>query len=274
MIVESYEDVIVLSGELRSNFWDTIRTAIALTLKRHPTGVIIDCSGITHMTPEGGETFHDAIDFVAEHDHARIVVAGVPEKILEVLRSVPEVRSQLPIADTVEDARRSLDLLVEDEDDEPKKKKKKKKGSEVREYDRVIIAVLSGDDSDDELLHVTNEFVSTLPAKVVMLFPIIVPRNLPLQAPMPEVEERALKAIEMGKERMKQYKTAYEVRLEHARDLPTLIHDVAEEAAADRVIFAISRRSPEKLEEGVKLISLILQKVACPVMFVRGKTDV
>lgn len=272
MIVESYDDVIVLSGELRSNFWETIHTAISLTLKRHPTGVIIDCTGITEMTPEGGETFHDAIDFVAEHDRARIVVAGVSDKILEVLRSVPEVRSQLPIVDTVEDARRSLDLLVEDEDDTPKKKKKRE--PDVREYDRIIVAVLSGDESDEELLHVTNEFVSTLPAKVVMLFPIVVPRNLPLQAPMPEIEEKALKAIELGKEHMKKYKTAYEVRLEHARDLPSIIHDVAEEAGADRVIFALSPRSPEKLEEGVKLFSAILQKVECPVMFVRGKTDI
>ena len=272
MIVESYEDVIVLSGELRSNFWETIHTAISLTLKRHPTGVIIDCSGITHMTPEGGETFHDAIDFVAEHDRARIVVAAVSDEILGVLRSVPEVRSQLPIADSVEDARRSLDLLVEDDADAPKNKRKREPA--VRKYDRVIVAVLSGDDSDEELLHVTNEFVSTLPAKVVMLFPIVVPRDLPLQAPMPEIEENALKAIELGKERMKKYKTAYEVRLEHARDLPTLIHDVAEEAGADRVIFAFSRRNPEQMEEGVKLVSSILQKVACPVMFVRGKTEV
>ena len=138
----------------------------------------------------------------------------------------------------------------------------------------MIVAVLSGDESDDELLHVTNEFVCTLPAKVVMLFPIVVPRDLPLQAPMPEKEEKALKAIEMGRQRMKQYNTAYDVRLEHTRDLPTLIHEVAEQAAADRVIFAISRRTPEKLEEGVKLVSSILQKVACPVMFVRGKKDV
>ena len=163
-------------------------------------------------------------------------------------------------------------FLVEDDAEEPRKKKKREPA--VRKYDRVIVAILSGDDSDEELLHVTNEFVSTLPAKVVMLFPIVVPRNLPLQAPMPEVEEKALKAIELGKERMKKYKTAYEVRLERARDLPTLIHDVAEETGADRVIFAFSRRNPEQMEEGVKLVSSILQKVACPVMFVRGKTDV
>lgn len=270
MIVESYEDVIVLSGALRSNFWETIHTAISLTLKRHPTGVIIDCSGITEMTQDGGETFHDAIDFVKEHERARIVVAAVPPEVLEVLRSVPEVRSQLPIAETVEDARRSLDLLVEVESELPKRRKR---GVETRKYDRTIIAILSGDESDEELMNVTKEFVSTLPAKVVLLYPIVVPRNLPLQAPMPELEERAITAIELGKEKMKEYKTAYEVRLERTRDLPSLIHDIAEEVDAARVIFAFSRRNPEQMEEGMKLVQHIFQKVDRPIVIVRGEID-
>lgn len=271
MIVESYDDVIVLTGALRSNFWEAIQTAISLTLKRHPTGVIIDCSGITEMTADGGETFHDAIDFVNEHDHARIVVAAVPAHILEVLRSVREVRSQLPIAETVEDARNSLDLLVEDEEETPKKKKKR--GQATRQYDRTIVAILSGDESDIELMHVTKEFVSTLPAKVVLLYPIVVPRDLPLQAPMPKIEQRAVEAIDMSKTRMREHKTAYEVRLERTRDLPSLIHDVSEEVDAARVIFAFSRRSPEKIEEGMKLLQHIMQKVTRPIVVVRGRID-
>lgn len=264
--------MIVLTGALRSNFWEAIHTAVSLTLKRHPTGVIIDCSGITEMTSDGGETFHDAIDFVNEHDHARIVVAAVPAHILEVLRSVREVRSQLPIAETVEDARRSLDLLVDDEEDVPKKKKKKRDLA-TRQYDRTIVAILSGDESDIELMHVTKEFVSTLPAKVVLLYPIVVPRDLPLQAPMPKIEQRAVEAIDMSKTRMKEYKTAYEVRLERTRDLPTLIHDVSEEVDAARVMFAFSRRSPEKIEEGMKLLQHIMQKVTRPIVVVRGQID-
>src|SRR5688500_219102 len=115
MIVESYEDVIVVSGALRSNFWETIHTAISLMLKRHPTGVIIDCSGISEVTPEGADTFRDIMAFIHEHD-ARIIVAGVPVQVMEVLKSVPEVRSQLAVAKSVEEARRSLDLLVEEEE--------------------------------------------------------------------------------------------------------------------------------------------------------------
>ena len=270
MIVESYEDVIVLTGALRSNFWETIHTAISLTLKRHPTGVIIDCSGITEITPEGAETFHEAIDYVSEHVHARIVVAAVPGPVLDVLRSVPEVRSQLPIATTVEDARRSLDLLLE-QDDQPKKKRRKE--AEVREYHRTMLAVLTGDDSDEELLHLTQEFVDTESAKVVLLFPVVVPRHLPLQAPMPELESAAVKAIDLAKRMMIEFRTAHEARVEHARDLPTLIHDIAEEVNAERVVFAFSKRNPEKQEEGMRLVLAILQKVPRRIVFVRGSTD-
>jgi hypothetical protein len=270
VIVESYEDVIVLTGALRSNFWETIHTAISLTLKRHPTGVVIDCSGITEITETGAETFQDAIEFVSEHVHARIVVAAVPQHVLEVLRSVPEVRSQLPIAATVEDARRSLDLLVEDEHAQ----KKKRREPEVRGYEGTLVAVLTGDESDEDLLAVTDELISTLPAKVVLLFPIIVPRNLPLQAPMPESETNAVRTLEMAKAHMLRTKTAHEARVEHGRDYPSLIQAVTEEVDAERVVFAFSRRSPEKMDEGLKLIGSIMHKVTRPIVIVRGQTDV
>ncbi|HXH61436.1 MAG TPA: hypothetical protein VNI20_08765 [Fimbriimonadaceae bacterium] len=267
MIVESYEDVIVLTGALRSNFWETIHTAISLTLKRHPTGVIIDCSGISEITPEGAETFHDAINFVSEHERARIVVAAVPENVLSVMRSVPEVRSQLPIAASVEEARSSLDLLTEDQ----KEPKRKKKEPELREYDRTIVAVLTGDDTDSELLHVTKEFVSTLAAKVVLLFPILVPRNLPLQAPMPEIEKRAVDAIDAGKERLMEYRTTHEVRLERARDLPSLIQEVSQKEDAAWVIMALPLMREGSADEATRLVSSLMAKVEAPLVFVRGR---
>ena len=108
MIVESYEDVIVISGALRSNFWETIHTAISLMLKRHPTGVILDCSGITEVNTAGADTFRDVMSFIHDQD-ARVIVTAVPPQVMEVLRTVPEVRSQLAVAKTVEEARRSLD---------------------------------------------------------------------------------------------------------------------------------------------------------------------
>jgi hypothetical protein len=137
---------------------------------------------------------------------------------------VPEVRSQLPIAKTVEDARRSLDLLVEDEH-APKKKRRE---PEVREYQGTMVAVLTGDESDE---------------------------------------------VEMAKAHMVRTKTAHEARVEHGRDYPSLIQAVTEEVDAERVVFAFSRRSPEKMEEGLKLIGSIMHKVTRPIVIVRGRTD-
>lgn len=269
MIVESYEDVIVLTGALRSNFWGTIHTAVSLTLKRHPTGVIIDCSNITEITPAGADTFRDAIEFIEEHDHARIVVACVPPPVLEVMMGVPEVRSQLPIADTVEAARKSLDLLLTSEHT-PSKKKKDLSDIAVQ---RTILAILSADESDEELLQLIKEHVDSIPGKVVLLFPIVVPRNLPLQAPMPEIEDRALKTIELSKARLTELRTPHEVRLEHTRDLPSLIHETAEEVDAARILVAFSRRNPEQMEAGVRKFFSIMQHVSRPIVLVRGRMD-
>ncbi len=267
MIVESYEDVIVLSGAIRQNLWETIHTAISLTLRRHPSGVIIDCEGITEMTNEGAETFHDAIDFVGEHGKARIIMVAVKEDILAVLRSVPGVRSQLAISDSVESARKSIDLLTEGDDEDGKRKKK---GDSAKPFDRHILAILSGDDSDNDVLEVINELVSTMPAKVLFLLPIVVPRALPLQAPMPENEEKLAASAQRGKESLADSRTACEIKLERTRSLPTLLHQVAEQVEAAYTVVSLPRQHVES-NATTQLIQQILKEVDRPVLFVSGQ---
>lgn len=263
MIVESYDDVVVLTGALRSNYWGTISTAISLTLKRHPTGVIIDCSGITEATPDGIETFHDAIDFVKEHEDARIIVAGVTPAVLEVMRSVPEVRSQLAIVGSVEEARRSLDLLVEDHDD------KKKRKEPVKSYDKTILACLGADDMDAYVLEVMSDLVRTSTLKTNILLPVLVPRDLPIQAPMPELEARVLASAELAKARLSQEGFPHEIRLERARDLGTLVQEVAEETDAAHVVVSIPGDDRDQ-EEAMALIRSVMAKVKRNLIFVRG----
>jgi anti-anti-sigma regulatory factor len=264
MIVESYEDVIVLSGSLRSNFWETIHTAVSLTLKRHPTGVIIDCSGITDITPEGAETFVDAIRFVEEHDQARIVVAAVPSHVKEVLRQVPDVRSQLPEAATVEEARRSLDLLVEQEDLGRKRRKEPSKP-----FDRIIVGVVSRDEGDSHMLHVVEEMVESLPAKVVLVAPVVVPRDKPVTAPMPAEEETAAKSLEAGKTRLQSRGIPCDIRLERTRELSTLIHEVGEELNAAHIVVGLG--SDLKGDESyVKVLKSVIERVKRPLVIVRG----
>ncbi|MCW5940485.1 MAG: universal stress protein [Fimbriimonadaceae bacterium] len=264
MIVESYEDVIVLSGSLRSNFWETIHTAVSLTLKRHPTGVVIDCSGITEITTEGADTFVDAIRFVEDHDQARIVVAAVPPHVKEVLRQVPDVRSQLPEASTVEEARRSLDLLVEEEDLGKKKRKEPTKA-----FDRIIVGVVSSDEGDTQMLHVVEEMVENLPAKVVLVAPIVVPRDKPVSAPMPVEEEKAAASLDAGRNQLMNRGIPCDIRLERHRELSTLIQEVGEELNAAHIVVGLA--SDLKGDESyIKVLRSVIERVKRPLVIVRG----
>ena len=109
MIIEAREDTITLRGSLKSNIWAAIQAAAALLLENHPTGIIIDCSLLTHISPKGAETFADAFKYIQEHD-ARIVLAGLSKEMIEIGKEVPGVRSQISMAATVEEARASIKL--------------------------------------------------------------------------------------------------------------------------------------------------------------------
>lgn len=259
MIIESYEDIIILSGALRSNFWESIHTAISLTLKRHPTGVIIDCNGITECTSAGAETFIDAMDFIEEHD-ARIIVARVPEKVMEVLRSVPEVRSQLPIAKTVEEARKSLDLLHE----EPDAKKKKPHAAPTSK----ILLLLAGDETDKVGAFAAIRQAEIMNAEVVVASVIVVPRDLPEQAPMPDKEEAAKNSINAVLPLFERDNILTKKVIYRGRDIGAAVEELMEEEHAQILVAALST-NPMELESEMKLVRSVIQKVKQSVMFVR-----
>lgn len=260
MIVESYEDVIVLSGALRSNFWETVHTAISLLLKRHPTGVAVDCSGITEVTEDGAQTFIDIMKFINEHD-ARIIVAAVPPHVNEVLKSVPEVRSQLAVAASVEEARRSLDLLVEPEG-------KKEKEFRAAGGQRLLV-VLRGGSTDQDALELGSEIADTILAEIHIVYVVAVPRDLPIQALMPEQEEKARNSIERAKAYLTSRKVPRSARLERARDVAAAINAVLEEVPASQVVVPLASEEIE-IEESARLVKSVLTRVPKTVIFVRG----
>ena len=260
MIVESYEDVILLSGALRSNFWETIQTAISLTLKRHPTGVIVDCSGITECTTAGAETFQYAMEYIRDHD-ARIIVAAVPPHVMEVLKSVPEVRSQLAVAASVEEARRSLDLLLEPEE-------KKRASKAPREKLAKIILLITEGDSCPELYELAMEMSEALHAEIAVAYAIIVPRHLPLQAPLAADEAEASRVIEEAKRELTKRNVPHSVSLERGRDVASALEQVVAETKAIRVVCALSPNENE-LDGQLKALRSVLTKVPLPVVAVR-----
>src|SRR5207249_2179189 len=109
MIISSKDDVAQLSGLLHKNQWITIKATASLLLKQHPEGILIDCSELTDISEDGAKSFLDAMRDI-QGEGSRIIVCCLPENVLQVIRNVPGVRSQLPIAGSVEEARSSLRL--------------------------------------------------------------------------------------------------------------------------------------------------------------------
>ena len=107
MIIETKDDVVRLSGSLTRNQWMTIKAAANLLLTNHPEGIIVDCSHLEGISEDGAKTFLEAMRDI-EAAKSRILVVSLPQQVLAVCKTVPGVRSQLPIADTIEDARASL----------------------------------------------------------------------------------------------------------------------------------------------------------------------
>lgn len=260
MIVESYEDVIILSGALRSNFWDTIHTAISLTLKRHPSGVIIDCSKITECTTEGAETFRDALDLI-EDQNTRIIVASVPPHVLEAIRATPEVRSQLPIAATVEEARKSLDLLHEEVGHGEKKKK-------LPEVHSRIVLYVTGDSCDRSGALASIQMARIMQAEVILAYIIYIPRDLPLQAPLPKEEAAAMKALHDVEPIFEAEHVQCKRRIDRGREVGATISEIMDDEKAHTLVAALTT-NPQEMDREVKALRSILTKVKQSVMFVR-----
>jgi len=256
MIVESYEDTIIISGALRSNYWETLHTAISLLLKRHPTGVIVDCSGLTEVTPAGAATFRDVMEYIHNHD-SRVIVAAVPRHILDVLRTVAEVRSQLAVTNSVEEARKSLDLLVE----APAKKKLADSGQK-------LIVCLTGAPTDTQALTLGAQICESRQAQIHLLYVVIVPRDLPLTAPLAKDEEMAAKAIDHGKRVLQLRHLRVVPHLERARDIASALEEVLNETKASSVIMSLVPNQSDS-ENNAKVVKSILTKVCQEVILLR-----
>src|SRR5437879_2535309 len=107
MIVTGKNDIVQLSGALHKNQWLTIKATARLLLQQHSQGILIDCSELTEVSEEGTKTFLEAMRDI-QGEGARIVLVNLPDNVLQVMRCVPGVRSQLPIAKSEEEARASL----------------------------------------------------------------------------------------------------------------------------------------------------------------------
>lgn len=264
MIVESYEDVVMLSGALVSNQWSTLHTALSLQLQRHPEGVIIDCSGLTQMNEAGADTFYHVMQFLHQYD-ARVIVAALPQGLLEIVRRVPDVRSQLPMARTLEEARNSLYLLSDGELSDHGHGSKKKKGN----FDKHLLVCLSGTTCDQYLLETAVQMADGLNADVHLLYPIQVPREMPINAPLPSVEKEAKAALDKAEELMSAQRVAHSMSVERGRDAVSAVQSAIEESVVDYILFGLPSDDSSGTDHG-KLVSTAMAKLDPELIFVRA----
>jgi anti-anti-sigma regulatory factor len=257
MIVESYEDVIILSGALRSNYWETLHTAISLTLRRHPSGVIIDCSGLTEVSEDGAQTFRDVMEYIRNQE-ARVIVASVPETVLDVLRLVPEVRSQLAIADSVEEARHSLDLLLQAK---PGKRKASPQTSSK------IAVLLTGEEVDRQALVLAAQIAEARDSEIHTIYIVLIPRDLPLTAPMPREEGIASMAIDRARSILDRQGRSVP-HVERGRDLAATVENVLQSIKATMVVLPITATAHE-LDTYTKVMRTLVSRLTQEVIFVR-----
>lgn len=253
MIVEARNDTVNLLGALTKNHWQTIKAAANLLLKRNPAGIIINCAGITECTEEGAETFADAQAYIQKHG-ARIVLCDIPEHVMEVLRRVPGVRSQLPVACTMAQARASLGLPSAYETAEASAEK------------IVLLPVWEGMNASYAARHALH-FTKDQHAVLHIVYILLVPQKLALTTPMPEQEEKAHRTLTELEEMARRARVRVEKRVERCRDLARGIVTVAEQERASQLVLGIT---PGDVAAANGLLTTVLQKAPCEVLVVRA----
>lgn len=257
MIVESIHDIIKVSGDLTENQWEVIRTAAALLLKRHPQGVVVDCSDLQEVTPAGAETFYDMMRHI-ESQKARIIVTNVPPHVREVLSHVPEVRSRLAIASSIEEARKSLELLDLIEN----------KKSAPSQATGILILSLSGGPADSYAISVAGAIAEMRQLKIVVVYPIVVPQSLPSDTPMPEVESQASKSLQQASSWLHNKGIEVELHVERTRSLSSAVGKCAQETDERCAVIALPA-SDDMAEEPARTAEEILSKLDTEVILVR-----
>ena len=230
MIIEAREDVVKLEGNLDKNLWPTIQAAANLLLRHHPEGIIVDGSGLTGCSPEGAKTFRDAMDYI-ERYRARIVVSDLSEGVMEVIRAVPGVRSRLPVAATIEEARASLKLCG------PGGSHAVAGGSAPQ---NILVPLLNSDDPQaaSALACRLAKADPTQKSRLHLAYVLEVPRHLPLTAPLPEEEADAARTLDMAATAVRCEGILAEMQVTRARDAGEEIVHQAASLSASLIVLA------------------------------------
>jgi anti-anti-sigma regulatory factor/nucleotide-binding universal stress UspA family protein len=266
MIIETKGDVVRLSGSLSRNQWMTIKAAVNLLLTNHPEGIIVDCSHLENISEDGAKTFLEAMRDI-EAAKSRIVVVSLPKHILSVCKTVPGVRSQLPIADSIEEARASLRMANRSAMQE----KRPSSSQDGAKRSCTVLVPL--------VVNMDLTYGATLAARVArmgrpdvrLVYFLEVPRTLPLNAPQLEEEQAAQNMLSIAMQNAKQAGTAATEHVERVRDAAEGILAAAKTYEVDSIVFGATSEpvAGEEHERFHHLVDTLLHRAPCEVIIGR-----
>lgn len=258
MIVATKDDVVRLSGSLNRNQWLTIKAAANLLLKQFPEGIAIDCSELSEITEEGAKTFLDATRDI-QGAGARIMVCHLPENVISVLRGVPGVRSQLPIAASLEEARASLKLAQE----------ATSVGTEgMGAESPVLLLPLMPEIDVPHAVDLACRMSAAMGTRLHVVYLLEVARYLPLGTPLIEEEARANETISMALRSAKQHNVPISHFLERVRDADDGVFQAIKSHRAKTVVFGAFTTN-EADERFYSIAARLLRRAPCEVIIGR-----
>jgi anti-anti-sigma regulatory factor len=259
MIIQIKDDLVRLSGALVKNEWLTIKAAANLLLRDHPQGIIIDCSELGPVSEKGAKTFLDAIRDI-QAGGSRMYVCGLPEEVLSVVKGVPGLRSQLPIANSLEEARASLKLFGERVMDT---------GSGA--FPKGALLVLLTENVDlDFTAPAAVRVARDLKQPIILLYLMEVSRDLALNTPLPEQEAAARDAIQEVEQHIHRHgQMPVYCHLERVRDAASGALQMIDKFQASNVLISSEARiGPDS--RILDLIRTLLERAPCGVLVARN----
>ncbi len=273
MIIEARDDVVSLSGSLQSNLWPAIRAAANLLLRLHPNGILIDASQITSISEDGARTFMDAMQYIERHS-ARIVVCHPPQAVKDVIKHVPGIRSQLPIAETTEEGRISLELASS-----TRRQVRADRIDVDTVRPRLVMLPLTDDPTGlSEAIGLALAMGaidgegepgkrSMIPPLLHFLYVIEVPRSMPITAPFTEQENAAREALDRAIKLADSAGASSQTGVSRSRDIGEEIAEQAAKMAVEIIFLTMPSRGGGAARDRFEpIIDTVLQKARCEVV--------
>ncbi len=267
MIIESKDDVLSLSGSLHKNQWMTIKAAANLLLQDHPQGVIIDCEHLEDISGDGAKTFLDAMRDI-EAANARIIVSMLPDNVLAVIKTIPGVRSQLPIATSVAEARASLRTAS--------RVAPPPAYTGTGKRTQVILVPLLADVDLTYGAALAARVAKPGRSEVRLVYFMEVGRNLPLNAPLAEEEQAASAALARAKQLFQGSDAPLHEHIEKVREASDGIMTTIKNYGAEILVFGAGQsliEGEDASEAFHALVDKLLYRAPCEVIVGRLKSS-